>query len=1010
MLERTLDALAEQKLDGLRMEVVVVDNSSSDGSWERLESAAATRERPFRLTAVREPVPGAGAARNAGLVAADSELVLFLGDDCPPADEDLVAGHVAAHAGGDMFTGIAGHTDWDPSLDTTPVMRWLEQTGKQFDFERARREGAGPFLFYTSNLSLRRAAALAVGGFDERFGAYGWEDYELGMRLAAWGFRLEYRPDLRTHHVHRYDVRSSLARMEAMGRTARLFNRLYPGEQPAPRPAGLKGFAGRLLAPVLTRLPVPDALPGRLHERWLRAAHYAALARGHGRSDLRTDEDLTGRLAHDGAHPVDRPPVSVIVPCGGGQARALEAVETLRGLDTRPGDQLILVDNSAAGLALPDGVESEVELVRAPAQRSAYYARNVGVEHARHDWLLFLDDDCVPRPSLVDEYFRMPIPDRCGAVAGPVVAQRQERLAARYAASRGYLSQSVHFRHRYRPFGITANLLVRRAAWAEVGGFYEGITSGGDSDFSWRIQETGWELELRGRATVVHHHRDTVPALLRQVASYTAGHEWLDRSHPGSSPRRRLAGGLARCAGAGTAWLATAHFERAAFTVLDAAVMVAELAGWFMANASPRGRPRAPADPGTGAVVFIADSFPELSQTFVTGEIQALARAGHHVRVEAATRPLRPNRDGVRGLRVDYVSDDGLAERLADLLWLVARHPVRSAADLATRRRWRGQEDARRLRALASRARRITRAGERHMHVHFADTAALDALRLGRLLDLPFSVTAHAYDIFSRPQNLGEKLARSSFALGESQHATDHLREVAGPAHAGKIHFLPAGVDGRRFSRRTPSPGNGTVVAVGRLVEKKGFRHLIEATALVGPDAPLERVLVVGDGPLAGPLADLVERLGAGSTVELLGARDHDEVRDILEHADVLAVPCVVAADGDRDSMPNVVYEALAMEVPVVATREVGLPEAVRPEWGRLVPPGAPRALASALEELLLLSPEERAAMGQAGRRWVLAERDVDAQAAKLAALILEGVPAKAESGAGRMAQMTSVR
>jgi glycosyltransferase involved in cell wall biosynthesis len=95
-----------------------------------------------------------------------------------------------------------------------------------------------------------------------------------------------------------------------------------------------------------------------------------------------------------------------------------------------------------------------------------------------------------------------------------------------------------------------------------------------------------------------------------------------------------------------------------------------------------------------------------------------------------------------------------------------------------------------------------------------------------------------------------------------------------------------------------------------------------------------------------------------------------------------------VAADGDRDSMPVVVKEALAMEIPVVASDEVGLPELVRPEFGRLVRPGDANALATAIRELLALGPEERAAMGRAGREHVLAHCDVDRETRRLADLI----------------------
>jgi glycosyltransferase involved in cell wall biosynthesis len=111
-----------------------------------------------------------------------------------------------------------------------------------------------------------------------------------------------------------------------------------------------------------------------------------------------------------------------------------------------------------------------------------------------------------------------------------------------------------------------------------------------------------------------------------------------------------------------------------------------------------------------------------------------------------------------------------------------------------------------------------------------------------------------------------------------------------------------------------------------------------------------------------------------------------------LEDAAVLAAPSVIAADGDRDTMPVVVKEALAMEVPVVASDEVGLPEVVRPEWGRLVPPGDARALAAAISELLALPLDQRREMGRAGRGFVLEECSLRRETERLVALI-RGVP-----------------
>jgi glycosyltransferase involved in cell wall biosynthesis len=279
-------------------------------------------------------------------------------------------------------------------------------------------------------------------------------------------------------------------------------------------------------------------------------------------------------------------------------------------------------------------------------------------------------------------------------------------------------------------------------------------------------------------------------------------------------------------------------------------------------------------------------------------------------------------------------------------------------------------------------------AGDQHLHVHFADTAALDALRLGRLLGLSFSLTAHAYDVFQRPRNLREKLDRAALVAGESEYVTRHLRELVGEEHAGKVHHVPAGVDAEHFRRDTPYPGGRTLVAVGRLIEKKGFAYLLEAAALLAREQPLDAVHILGDGPLRQDLEWRAGELGIGQNVEFLGAGTHDDVRRLLERADVLAMPSIVAADGDRDSMPNVVYEALAMQVPVVASDEVGLPEVVAPGWGRLAPPADAAALAAAIAELLGRPAEERVAMGRAGREFVMRERSWQGVADRLAALI----------------------
>jgi colanic acid/amylovoran biosynthesis glycosyltransferase len=294
------------------------------------------------------------------------------------------------------------------------------------------------------------------------------------------------------------------------------------------------------------------------------------------------------------------------------------------------------------------------------------------------------------------------------------------------------------------------------------------------------------------------------------------------------------------------------------------------------------------------------------------------------------------------------------------------------------------------LRRLAPVARRLASFRASHLHAHFAAGAALDAMRIAALLGLPYSVMTHGYDIFQLPRNLREKHERAAFAVSACHYSVRYLRELIGDPAGSRVERLVTGVDGDRFQRGTPYPdGPRQVLAVGRLIEKKGFDVLVDAATLL--DGAVARIVIVGDGPLHSELAERISALGLESVVELAGSRRPEEVRELLEESAVLAAPCVVAGDGDRDTMPVVVKEALAMELPVVASYEVGLPEVVRSEWGRLVPPGDPRALADSIHELLSLPGERRAEMGRAGREFVLRECSLSGQTRRLAALIAAG-------------------
>ena len=375
-------------------------------------------------------------------------------------------------------------------------------------------------------------------------------------------------------------------------------------------------------------------------------------------------------------------------------------------------------------------------------------------------------------------------------------------------------------------------------------------------------------------------------------------------------------------------------------------------------------------------VAVLVDRWPELSETFVALEVEALRDLGHDVVVEALDRAVVPNPEAP-DVPVAYAVDARPAARRRALTRLP---PLGVARDVAAARRWRREELVRGVAALAPAAARLRRAGVQHLHAHFAASSGLHALRLAALLDLPYSVTAHAYDIYASPANLVEKLRGAAFATSGCAYTVEELRRRVGPEHASRVHEIVMGVRPDRLVRADPPPHGRALLAVGRLVEKKGFGVLLDAL----DDLDDVTLTVVGDGPLRAEL----EARADPRRVTFAGAQPPAAVRAHLERTDLLVVPSVIAPDGDRDSMPVVAKEALAMEVPVVASRLAGLPELIAPAHGRLVAPNDPRALAAAIDELLALPPTQLAAMGRAGRAHVERHADVRSQTARLAELI----------------------
>jgi colanic acid/amylovoran biosynthesis glycosyltransferase len=386
-------------------------------------------------------------------------------------------------------------------------------------------------------------------------------------------------------------------------------------------------------------------------------------------------------------------------------------------------------------------------------------------------------------------------------------------------------------------------------------------------------------------------------------------------------------------------------------------------------------------------VLSVLARYPQISETFVEGELRELAALG--VPVEAvALAPGDPDPERPPVAPVDYPADHGASERVRATLRIARERPGATRAYLAGERSWPPPGGRRRLRGLARIAPWVPLARKaRHLHAHFASEPTDIARLLAGFAGRPYSFAGHATDVFQDADALRENLRGAAFMVTACEYNRRHIADVA-PEHAHKVSVLIMGTDLERFRRRTPYVAEGPVVAVGRLVPKKGFSDLIAAAAR--PESGLDgrEVLIVGEGPERERLEH--EIAATRAPVRLLGALGNDSIAELLERAALGVLPCVVAPDGDRDSMPVALKEAMALELPVVGTREVGLPELIDSDRGRLVPPGDPPALALALGEVLGLPAGERVAMGRAGRAFVEAHCDQRRQAERLLTLIAE--------------------
>lgn len=227
-----------------------------------------------------------------------------------------------------------------------------------------------------------------------------------------------------------------------------------------------------------------------------------------------------------------RPTASVVVPFAGSDEELTGLLELLQRLRLEPGDQVIVADNRPG--ASPRRTPG-IGLIDASGVRSPGFARNRGAQAATGEWLVFVDADTVPPPSLIDDHLGTEPGVTTGVLAGWIVdVADPPTLTARHGVARARMSQLITLEGGSRPYAQTANCAVRRVAFEQVGGFDESARAGEDADLCFRLQDRGWRLKERRSAVVEHRSRATVAQLCRQLARHGSGAAWLHRRYPGA--------------------------------------------------------------------------------------------------------------------------------------------------------------------------------------------------------------------------------------------------------------------------------------------------------------------------------------------------------------------------------------------------------------------------------------------------------------------------------------------
>ena len=385
-------------------------------------------------------------------------------------------------------------------------------------------------------------------------------------------------------------------------------------------------------------------------------------------------------------------------------------------------------------------------------------------------------------------------------------------------------------------------------------------------------------------------------------------------------------------------------------------------------------------------VAYILKMYPRFSETFIVNEILAHEKSGLGIDIFSLRTPTEGCFHEILAqvnAKVTYVPDRSIK---ANVFWEAVRQAVPIFPKLWQVLSQSTDHDIKEIHQAILIAEEIKRKNINHLHAHFGNTATAVARLVSLICEIPYSFTTHAKDIFHEEVvewELARKLNDAAHVVTVSKYNLRYLREKYGTATKNLVKIYN-GLDLERFPFQAPHKRENLILSIGRLVEKKGFPILISACAQLRKRGVSFKCVIVGQGEQEAELREIIRNLDLHEHVELAGPKPQVEVIKLIKQASVFAAPFVVGKDGNRDGLPTVLLESMALGTPCVSTDVTGVPEVLIDKvTGLLVPQNNAIALADAIEKLLN-NPELRVEYAIQARQLIESNFDIHKNAADL--------------------------